>query len=87
MPATLPWMRSAIAASFRFPRSLAAVTSTAASIAALQAFHEHGIFTWVSPEPTLDVDASLAIVDETHEFVDPYKVGRVNYLPMTRTTD
>jgi DNA repair photolyase len=56
-------------------------------IEALQAFHEAGIFTWVSLEPTLDIDSSLAIVEETHPFVDLYKVGRVNYLPMTKTTD
>lgn len=56
-------------------------------IAALQAFHDAGIFTWVSLEPTLDVESSLAIVEKTHRFVDLYKVGRVNYLPMTKTTD
>jgi hypothetical protein len=56
-------------------------------IAALRKFHEAGIFTWVSLEPTLDIDASLAIVAATHGFVDLYKVGRVNYLPMTKTTD
>ena len=56
-------------------------------LAALKAFHERGIFTWVSLEPTLDIDASLAIVEATHGFVDLYKVGRVNYLPMTKTTD
>jgi DNA repair photolyase len=56
-------------------------------IAAIKAFHDRGIFTWVSLEPTLDVDASIAIVKATHEFVDLYKVGRVNYLPMTKTTD
>lgn len=56
-------------------------------IAALKAFHERGIFTWVSLEPTLDIEHSLAVVRETHEFVDLFKVGRVNYLPMTRTTD
>ena len=56
-------------------------------IAALRRFHDRGIFTWVSLEPTIDVDASLAIVDATHEFVDLYKVGRVNYLPITKTTD
>lgn len=55
---------------------------------ALRAFHERGIFTWVSLEPTLDVDASLAVVEATHEFVDLYKVGRANYLKeITRTTD
>jgi hypothetical protein len=30
---------------------------------------------------------SLSIVDATHEFVDLYKVGRVNYLPITKTED
>lgn len=56
-------------------------------IFALRKFHEAGIFTWVSLEPTIDVEASLSIVDATHEFVDLYKVGRVNYLSITRTTD
>ncbi len=56
-------------------------------IDALKAFHDAGIFTWVSLEPTLDTAASIAIVHATHTFVDLYKVGRVNYLPMTKTTD
>lgn len=57
-------------------------------IAALKAFHDRGIFTWISLEPTLDVEASLAVIDATHEFVDLYKVGRANYLKeITRTTD
>jgi DNA repair photolyase len=57
-------------------------------IAALMAFYDRGIFTWVSLEPTIDVEASLSIVDATHEFVDLYKVGRANYVAeITRTTD
>jgi DNA repair photolyase len=56
-------------------------------IAALKAFHAAGIFTWVSLEPTLDTASSLAIIEATHEFVDLFKVGRANYLPMTNTTD
>lgn len=56
-------------------------------IETLRKFHEAGIFTWVSLEPTLNVEASLQIVRETHEFVSLYKIGRVNYLPMTQTTD
>ena len=56
-------------------------------IATLRTFHEAGIYTWVSLEPTIDVEASLAIVDATHGFVDLYKVGRVNYVGMTKTTD
>lgn len=57
-------------------------------LAALKAFHERGIFTWVSLEPTLDVESSLAVVEATHGFVDLYKVGRANYVgEITRTTD
>jgi DNA repair photolyase len=56
-------------------------------IGALKRFHERGIFTWVSLEPTIDVESSLEIVRQTHGFVDLFKVGRVNYLPMTKTTD
>jgi DNA repair photolyase len=56
-------------------------------ITALKQFHEAGIFTWVSLEPTIDCESSLAIVQATHEFVDLYKVGRVNYLSITKTTD
>jgi len=56
-------------------------------IATLKAFHDAGIFTWVSLEPTLSTEASLQIIEHTHEFVDLFKIGRANYLPMTGTTD
>jgi DNA repair photolyase len=56
-------------------------------IATLKRFHDAGIFTWVSLEPTLNTESSLAIIEHTHEFVDLYKIGRANYLPMTNTTD
>jgi len=56
-------------------------------IRALFEFHDAGIFTWVSLEPTLNVGASLQIVEETCDIVDLYKIGRANYLPMTATTD
>jgi hypothetical protein len=56
-------------------------------IEALKKFHVAGIFTWVSLEPTIDCDSSMDIIRATHDFVDLYKIGRVNYLPITRTTD
>jgi hypothetical protein len=37
--------------------------------------------------PTFASTGQVAIVEATHSFVDLYKVGRVNYLPMTKTTD
>ncbi len=64
-----------------------AAAAPADRVSTLRKFHERGIFTWVSLEPTLDIESSLAIVRETHAFVDLFKIGRVNYLPMTRTTD
>ncbi len=56
-------------------------------IAALRAFHDASIFVWLSLEPTLDVENSLRIIEVTHPFVDLYKIGRANYLPITKTTD
>lgn len=53
----------------------------------LKRFHEAGIFTWVSLEPALNCDSSINIVEATHSFVDLYKIGRANYLPMTTTTN
>lgn len=57
-------------------------------IGALRAFHRRGIFTWVSLEPTLDVEHSLRVIEATCHFVDLFKIGRANYLKeITRTTD
>lgn len=56
-------------------------------INALKTFHNSGIFTWVSMEPTIDTEASLSIIRETHEFVDLFKIGRINYSPITKITD
>lgn len=57
-------------------------------VGALRRFKKAGIFTWVSLEPTLDVESSLDLVGATHEFVDLYKIGKANYLKeITRTTD
>lgn len=53
----------------------------------LKKFHAAGIYTWVSLEPVLDTEATLEIIRQTHEYVNLYKVGRVNYLSLTRTTD
>ena len=46
---------------------------------ALKAFHDAGIFTWVSLDPVYDTDASLEIIRRSHEFVSLYKIGRINY--------
>jgi hypothetical protein len=56
-------------------------------IAGLERFHDAGIFTWVSLEPVLNAEAALAIVAATHEFVDIFKIGKVNYSKLTTTVD
>ena len=56
-------------------------------ISTLLKFHRAGIFTWVSLEPVLDTEATLAIIERTHPYVDFFKIGRVNYSNLTKTTD
>jgi len=40
---------------------------------------KRGIETWVSLEPVLDAEQSLEIIRRTHNFVDLYKIGKLNY--------
>jgi len=47
-------------------------------IAALNYAHQQGIKTWVSMEPVLDPEQTLELIELTHEFVDLYKVGKLN---------
>ncbi len=42
---------------------------------------ERGIRTWVSLEPVIDPEQSLEIIDKTYEFVDLYRVGKLNHSP------
>jgi DNA repair photolyase len=56
-------------------------------IETLREFHDAGIFTWVSLEPVLDTAATLEIIRQTHRFIDLYKVGRANYVGLTKTID
>jgi len=48
-------------------------------IEALKKAHAMGIDTWVSFEPVINPDAVQRLIDETHEFVNLYKVGKLNY--------
>jgi len=56
-------------------------------LAALKAFHDAGIYTWVSLEPVIDTETTLEIIRRSHEFVSLYKVGRINYHRLTKLTD
>jgi len=45
----------------------------------LEKLKEEGIMTWVSLEPVIDPEQTLKIIDRTHEFIDQYKVGKLNH--------
>ena len=49
-------------------------------IEAIRTAHEREIETWVSLEPVLDPDESLAIIKETHSIVDLFKIGKLNHV-------
>ncbi len=50
-------------------------------IQAIMEAHRRGIHTWVSLEPVLAPSESLAVIERTHEYVDLYKVGKLNHDP------
>ncbi len=49
-------------------------------IETLREAHERGIETWVSLEPVLDPEQSLAVMRATHKFVDLFKIGTLNHV-------
>ncbi|KXS46505.1 MAG: radical SAM domain-containing protein [Methanohalophilus sp. T328-1] len=61
--------------------------STFERIESLQKAHELGIYTFVSLEPVWDPIQTLEIIDLTHEFVDLYKVGKLNYNKQNKNVD
>lgn len=48
-------------------------------IEAIQIAHEAKIKTWVSLEPVLDAEQSLEIIRMTSDFVDLFKIGKLNH--------
>lgn len=56
-------------------------------IESLRMAHYLGISTWVSFEPVFNPDAVMRLIDATHEFVDLYKVGKINYHPRSKEID
>jgi len=56
-------------------------------IESLKIGHSMGIKTWVSFEPVIDPKAVYRMINITHEFVDLYKVGKMNYHPISKTID
>jgi DNA repair photolyase len=56
-------------------------------IGSLKKAHNLGIPTWVSLEPVINPGTTLEIIQQTHEFVDEFKVGVLNYHPRARQID
>ena len=48
-------------------------------IAQLERFFSAGVSTWVSLEPVIYPVHSLEAIEDTHEFVNEYKIGKLNY--------
>lgn len=49
-------------------------------IMGLKAFHDAGVRTWVSLEPIVDERSLFDNITDTHQFVNHYKIGKLNYM-------
>ena len=48
---------------------------------ALNILHGEGVRTWASMEPVIYPEQSLNIMDITNEYIDAYKIGKLNHFP------
>jgi len=46
---------------------------------ALKTFHDNGVKTWASMEPVIYPNQSLELMEMTKDFVDSYKIGKLNH--------
>ncbi len=53
----------------------------------LRACHDAEITTWASMEPVLDPTQSLRLMEESLDFVDHYKIGKLNHEGLEKTID
>ena len=47
----------------------------------LKVLHSEGVRTWASMEPVIYPDQSLEIMEITKDYVDAYKIGKLNHFP------
>jgi DNA repair photolyase len=59
--------------------------STGERICVLRKLHQEGIRTWVSFEPVIDPEQTLKILELTKDFVDEFKVGKMNYFQLPQS--
>ena len=60
---------------------------TSERIRSLKKAHDMGIYTLVSLEPVWNPKDTFSIIKYTHEFVDLFKVGKINYHPQQKEVD
>ena len=48
---------------------------------ALKELHDYGVRTWASMEPVIYPEQSLEIIEITKDYVDAYKIGKLNHFP------
>jgi DNA repair photolyase len=56
-------------------------------IKSIKKAHKLGIFTYISLEPVWFPEDALKLIDDTHSFVDFYKVGKLNYNAQQKNVD
>jgi DNA repair photolyase len=56
-------------------------------IESIKKAHDLGIFTYASLEPVWFPEQSLELIDLTKDFVDFYKIGKLNYDPQQKKVD
>ena len=61
--------------------------STIRRVWLLREAHERHIRTWVSLEPVIYPEQTLRLIDLTHDYVEHYAVGKLNYHPLAKTID
>lgn len=62
-------------------------TSTEERIESLRNAHKAGIPTYASLEPVWTAEQTLELIDLTHDFVDLFKVGKLNYNKQHKNVD
>lgn len=60
---------------------------TSERIESLKKAHDCGIKTWVSFEPVYYPEDCFKMIDQTKDFVDLFKVGKLNYKPEAKLVD
>jgi len=61
--------------------------SVADRIRAIKLAHYLGIRTWASVEPVIVPEQAIALIGELSEWVDEFRVGKLNYHPTARDID